>query len=105
MNKVRRKHLNISAKIISILYIALITMFVFDSEDFIGLLIHLIPTLIFLVCLVIAWLKPKIGGILFALAGLGTIIAFNTYREIFILIVISLIPVIIGALFWFSKKK
>jgi hypothetical protein len=106
MNKIKKKRINLSAKIVSVFYIALITLFSFDVKIFsLGFLIHLIPTLIFLACLIVAWFKPKIGGILFALAGIGTIIVFNTYREIFTLIVISLIPVIIGVLFWFGKKK
>ena len=62
-------------------------------------------TFIFTALLIFAWFKPKIGGILYTLAGIGTIIVFNTYRELFTFLVISLIPVIIGALFWFSKKK
>jgi hypothetical protein len=106
MKKIKRKHLSISAKIISIFYIILITMFVFDEKIFsLGFFIHLIPTMIFLGCLVVAWFKPQIGGIFFMTAGLGTIIFFNTYREIFTLIVISLIPIITGILFFLSKKK
>jgi phosphoglycerol transferase MdoB-like AlkP superfamily enzyme len=105
MKKIRRKHFNFSAKIVSIFYISLITLFSFDSENFIGLLIHILPSFIFISCLMIAWFKPRIGGILFAISGIGTIIVFNTYRELFIFLVISLIPVIIGTLFWFGKKK
>lgn len=81
-------------------------MFAFDVPLFsLGFLIHLLPTIIFVVCLIIAWFKPKIGGILFVLAGIGTIIVFNTYREFITFVTISLIPIIIGILFWISKRK
>lgn len=102
----KRKHLSLSARIISILYIALITMFAFDTEIFtLGFIIHLLPTLIFTCCLIIAWMKPKMGGLLFMLSGIGTIITFNTYRELVPFLAISLVPIITGILFFFSKKK
>ncbi len=101
----KRKHLNLSGKIVAILYIILITMFAFDVKIFsIGFLIHLLPTIIFVGCLITAWFKPKIGGILFALVGIGTIIVFNTYGEFITFITISLVPIVVGILFWFSKK-
>ena len=93
-------------KILAIGYILIITAFSFDEPLIsIGFLIHLIPTVIFAGCLVLAWFKPKMGGALFALAGLGTIIVFNTYREFFVFLVVSIIPIIIGTLFWLSKEK
>jgi len=106
MKQKTKKRLNLSAKIVAILYIALITMFAFDVPILSwGFLIHLIPTLIFLGCLIFAWFKPKIGGILFVIAGLGTILFFNTYRELITFTTISLIPIIVGILFVFSNKK
>jgi hypothetical protein len=93
------------AKIAAIAYIIFISLFAFDEILFSpGFLIHLIPTLIFTAILITAWFKPKVGGVLFALAGIGTIIVFNTYKELITLATISAIPIAIGALFWFSKK-
>lgn len=81
-------------------------MFVFDTKILsLGFLIHLLPTIIFTICLITAWIKPKLGGILFSVAGIGTIIVFNTYREFMPFVAVSLIPVIAGILFFFSKKK
>ncbi len=91
-------------RILAILFIAFITLFAFDASSFVGFLIHLLPTLIFSGCLVIAWFKPKIGGILFAFAGAGTIIVFNTYRELVPFLAVSVIPIIIGVLFFTSPK-
>lgn len=101
-----KKILNISAKILAIIYIALLTMLAFDVPILsLGFLIHLTPTFIFTGCLIIAWLKPKIGAVLFALAGIGTIIVFHTYRDWVVFAIISLIPIIIGILFFLSNKK
>ena len=92
-------------RILAILFIIFISLFALDTPFGLGFLIHIIPTFIFISCLVIAWFRPKIGGILFAVAGAGTIIVFNTYREIITLSIISIIPIIIGILFFFLKKK
>jgi len=101
-----KKRLNLAAKIVAILYIILLSMLAFDVPILSwGFLIHLLPTIIFIGCLIIAWFRPKIGGVLFVIAGIGTIIVFNTYREIITFLAISLIPVIVGILFFFSKRK
>jgi hypothetical protein len=92
-------------KALAIIYILFITIFVFDSESLIGLLIHIIPTLIFLTCFIISVFKPKIGGVLFALAGIGTIIFFKTYKEITGFILISTTSIIIGLMIYLSEKK
>jgi len=97
---------NLTAKIISALYIILITVFAFDEKVFsVSFLMHLIPTLIFLGCLITAWFKPKIGGILLVLAGIATIIMFNTYMDVVTFLLISVIPILAGFLFFFSDKK
>ncbi len=92
-------------RILGILYIIFISLFALDTPFGIGFLIHLIPSFILIGCLIFAWFKPKIGGILFILAGIGTIIAFNTYRQLISFLTISIIPMIIGVLFFFLKKK
>jgi hypothetical protein len=107
-NKKKTKQLKVTllniARELIIAYILFITLFSFDASSLIGFLIHSIPTIIFLGTLILFWKNPKIAGILFALEGLGTIIVFNTYRDLFVLFVISLIPVIIGLLFFLSKN-
>ncbi len=106
MNSKTKKRLNLSAKIIAVFYLVLITMFAFDESLFsIVFLIHLLPTVIFLSCLIVAWFKPCIGGILFSMAGVGTIIVFNTYKEFMPFFGISLVPILVGILFWLSKKQ
>jgi hypothetical protein len=93
------------ARALIILYSLFIGIFAFDTEFGLGFFIHLLPSFIFLGTLILTWKKPKLAGILFALEGIGTIVVFNTYRDLFVLFVISLIPILIGILFFFSKKK
>lgn len=106
LGKMKRNYLNLPAKILAILYLVFISLFAFDTPILsVGFLIHLLPTLILAGCLVFAWFKPKVGGILFVVAGLGTVVVFNTYRELISFVVISGIPILVGILFGFSKKK
>ena len=91
-------------RILGIAYILFISLFALDTEFGVGFLIHLIPTAIFLAILIATWKFPKIAGVLFGIAGIVTIIAFNTYRELITFLLISIIPIAIGILFFFQKK-
>jgi sorbitol-specific phosphotransferase system component IIC len=97
------KSLNI-ARILIIAYALFIGIFALDAESLVGFLIHILPSLIFITTLVITWKNPRIAGILFVLEGIGTIIVFNTYRDLFVLLVVSLLPILTGLLFFFSKN-
>ena len=102
----KRNKIFAKAFILSILYIIFITLFALDVKIFsISFLIHLLPTIIFTSCLIVSYYWTKIGALCFVIAGLGTIIVFNTYREIITLLTVSFIPIIIGVLFFISKKK
>jgi len=71
-------------RVLSILIAIFISLFALDVfiegysfwETIMALLMHLIPTVIFLVILGIAWRWDRIGGILFILLGLLYIILF-----------------------------
>jgi len=99
-----KSKINLILKIIMIIYILFISLFALDTELGIGFFIHLLPTFIFLATLILFWKKPRTAGIFFTLEGIGTIIVFNTYRDLFVLSVISLIPILIGILFFFQKN-
>ena len=109
MEKRRRKikfKLNFIPRAIAILYIMFITLFAFDETILsLGFLIHLIPTFIFSGILAVAWFRQKVGGILFILAGIATIIAFDTYEMVLSFLTISLIPIAIGILFLLFKRN
>ena len=92
-------------RILIIAYILFISLFALDTPLGIGFLIHLIPTLILIAILIFTWKNSKLAGILFIIAGIGTIIFWNTYRDLLVFGIISLIPVIIGILFLTFKRK
>jgi len=88
-----------------IAYILFISLFSLDTKFGIGFFIHLIPTFILLSILIFTWKKQKLAGILFIILGLGTIIVWNTYRDLFVFFMISIIPILIGILFLLKKSK
>jgi hypothetical protein len=91
-------------RVLAIVFIAFVSIFALDSfgapQWYLALFMHLIPSFILIILTVVAWKKPLIGGILFIITGLVTIIFFRT--AIFI-------PVaVIGVLFLtevYLKKK
>jgi hypothetical protein len=103
MKKKKTILLNIERGLI-VAYAVFIGLFALDAKSWTGFLIHLFPSFIFLITLAAAWKKPMIAGILFILEGLGTIIVFNTYRDLFVLSVVSLIPILIGISFLIVKN-
>ncbi len=102
MKKIKLLHV---ARGLIIAYAIFIGLFALDISFGIGFFIHLIPTMIFLGTLIVTWKKPLIAGILFIFEGLGTIIVWDTYRDPFVFLIISVIPIIIGVLFLLKKSK
>jgi hypothetical protein len=60
----------------AILFIIMTALFALDIEKFswTALLMHLLPTFVLLVILVISWLQERIGGILWILAAIAYIV-------------------------------
>jgi len=112
-------------RILCILAILFISMFALDSFDprltlwqqVGGFLIHLIPTYILIFFLVVAWKWEWIGGMIFAIIGLGfaPIIFSKNYQmnhsvwmSLGIIMMINLPFILVGGLFilsHFLKKK
>ncbi|PIR43833.1 hypothetical protein COV24_00715 [candidate division WWE3 bacterium CG10_big_fil_rev_8_21_14_0_10_32_10] len=85
-------------RILSILFVAFISMFALDvfgkPQWFLALLIHLIPSFILCVLTFIAWKYEKIGGALFIILGFSLLV--YSHLELFIIV----IPIItLGTLF------
>jgi hypothetical protein len=120
------KILHWTPRIICILAILFVSMFALDSfspeltiwQQIGGFIIHLIPSFILLVFLLIAWKWELIGGIIFTIIGVGMspfVFLLNHNRNHFSigasLVVVLLITfpfVIVGILFIWShymKKK
>ncbi len=68
-----------AARILCILFIALLSMFSFDvfeegtglGREILGFLVHNIPSFVLIICLVIAWKHALVGGVMITLAGLA----------------------------------
>ena len=105
-------------RILSILFIAFLTLFSFDVitdtstflEVVVGLFMHNIPSIVLLITLIISWKHEIVGGIVFNLAGLLYIILliFNHVELLNIVmwgLQISGIAFFIGILFIINWKK
>lgn len=70
---------------LGIAFALFLTLFTFDAwdgassfwEGLLGWIIHLLPVFIVLFVLVVAWTRPRIGGILFLLLGAGFAVFFG----------------------------
>ena len=83
-------------RILSILFIAFISIFALDvlgePQWFLALIMHLIPSFILIVITIIAWKFSKIGGFLFLAAGTAMFLFFHS-------ITIAVPAFVIGILF------
>lgn len=87
-----------------ILFISLFALDVFSEYDnvlqiAVALFMHLIPTYVLIAVTLIAWHYRRVGGLLFMVVGLLTILAFKTYTDVIVFALITMPPVIVGALF------
>jgi hypothetical protein len=93
---------------LGIAFIIFLSLFAIDSEDILGLLIHLIPSFILIGFLVVAWKKQLLGSVLFFILGIAFTVFFNTYRSVLTLLFISLPVFLVSGLFYleyYRKKK
>jgi len=99
-------------RILAIIFIIFISLFALDSfgtdapltQEIIGFLIHLIPTFVLVIILYIFWKKPLYCGLSYIVLAVFFTIYFNTYRNIYSLILVSLLPAFIGFLFIIFRK-
>lgn len=109
-------------RILCILVIAFISMFALDSfnpalslgQQLLAFLIHMIPSLVLIILLIIAWKWELVGSIIFTLIGLGAspfIFIHNYNMNNSVLMSLGIIGVItfpfilIGVLFFINYKK
>ena len=112
-------------RILCILAILFISMFALDAfapgltiwQQIVGFLIHLTPSFLLLVALLVAWKWEKTGGIILMVAGLGlspSVFLLNYHRAgsiwlaLGIVLIINIPFVMVGSLFVMSnylKKK
>ena len=73
MNKLSKKVLYWTPRVLGILFAAFVTLFAFDvfgedkavGETIVALLMHLIPTAVIVIALIIGWKRELMGAILF----------------------------------------
>lgn len=94
-------------RVVTILFILFLSLFTLDVfsveatlvEKLVGFLVHLIPSFILLIVLIISWRYPIIGGFIFIFFSIVFTFHFKTYRFLSYFLTISFPLVIIGALF------
>ncbi len=96
--------------ILLILFIGLLSIDVFFEgysfpEILVAFFMHNIPTLLLIAALIIAWKRPKIGGIIFLILALASLIFFKTYQDLIVVLLITLPPTIIGLLFIYESIR
>jgi len=121
----KTKFLHFTPRILCITAILFVSIFAFDAfeegktllQQISAFLIHLIPSFILIVLLIIAWKKELIGGIIFLLIGLGFtpfIFILNYDKNDSVWITLGIIAsitlpfIIVGILFiisYFHNKK
>ena len=100
------------AKILALLYAGLFTVFALlsgagNTTGIKGIILNLpniAPWLLVWIVVVIAWSKPKIGGILFLALAVVSVIFFNTFKGLIPFSIISLPLFIVGVLFLTKSK-
>ena len=94
--------------ILYIAFISLLSLDVFEEYAFpevlIALFIHLIPAFILIALLVLAWKKPKIGGICFILLAIIFTFFFHTYQDTMTFFILSGMPFLAGLFFLMDKR-
>jgi hypothetical protein len=106
--------LNWAPRILGILFAIFISLFTFDVfgqgtgfwKTLLALLIHLIPTFLLIIILILSWKRPWISGIFFILLGIAYIIWSSQSGRGSQIIYIPLF--LVGILFltsWFFRKE
>ncbi len=117
MNKTLKQILFWTPRIAGILFILFISMFALDIFDMqlglwgtlLGLFMHLIPPLLLLIAILIAWKWEWVGALLFLGWAIWYVVAFSTRgfdRSIYA--IIGGIPALIGLIFlagWIWRKQ
>lgn len=99
-------------RILSILFIGFISLFALDVFMMggswwmllEGFLIHLIPSFVLLLLLLIAWRNERFGGATFIFLAVVFTLFFKTYSEILLFFLISFPVFVIGVLFLLHNR-
>jgi hypothetical protein len=104
-------------RVLSIIFILFLSLFALDAfsaeapfiQKLAGFFMHLIPSFILVIALVISWKRPVAGGCILIFLSLLFTVFFQTYRSFPNFLIISLPLAVIGVLFIvfnpMAKKK
>lgn len=109
-------------RLLCIAAILFVSMFALDAfepgipfgQQLLNFLMHLIPTFVLILLLWVAWEKPFVGGILFAIIGVVTsplVYNLNYHRthsmmtSLSIILMITVPFIVVGILFMISQKQ
>jgi hypothetical protein len=106
MSPTYRNLLHWTPRVLGVAYAAFISLFAMDVwgmggdfwDQLAGFLIHLMPTYIIIAALIVAWRRPRLGGVLFLLLATAFALFFG-WREVVTLLVMALPPTVVGLLF------
>lgn len=95
--------------IIFILFISLFALDVFSMDTPLyqqigGFVIHIIPSIIIAIILVVFWKNPYYSGLAYILLAIAFTLFFHTYQNFYSFILLSFLPAFIGFLFIIFKK-
>lgn len=94
-------------RVLIIAFIVFFSMFSLDAfsgnapllDKLAGFLIHMLPSLVMILFLVISWNRPVAAGVMFIVLGVVFTFFFNTYKQAASFFTISLIPMLTGLMF------
>lgn len=90
------------------LFIASFSLDVFSEvggvwQKILGFLIHLIPAVVTVICLLVAWHYRILGGLLYIVVGMVFMIYFGSWRDTLSFVLITLPMVVAGVFFILSQ--
>ncbi len=106
-----KKFLYWAPRILSILMVCFISVFAFDvfgedstvGEQVLALLVHLLPSIVAVIIIIIAWKREQIGGWLFMALGVAFLFIGRFQLATFLVVTIPL--AIVGAMFLMHYHK
>lgn len=95
-------------RVLIIAFIAFFSLFSLDAfsgsasipEKLASFLIHMLPSFVMVLFLVISWNRPVAAGALFIVLGVAFTFFFHTYEQASNFLTISLIPILTGFLYF-----
>lgn len=94
-------------RILGIAFALFLMLFSFDvfengvsMEALGGFLVHSLPSFLLLIFIALSWKTPAVTGVLFVLTALFFLAFFRTYDEWTSFLIISVLPAVIGILFF-----